>query len=66
MIKVTKAFKGVPDGETQCRDYEPGDYQDDMLGPNLIEVAIENEWAEEAEPEKAKTKTRRVGGAKED
>lgn len=44
MYQVTKAFKGVPDGATQCRDFAPGDTVEGALG----EVAFNNKWAKKA------------------
>jgi len=45
MIKVTKPFKGVRDGETRTRLFEEGD----ELKGKLAQVAIEQGWAEETE-----------------
>lgn len=40
---VTVAFPGLPDGESQVRNFEPGD----LVEGDLADVAIAEDWAVE-------------------
>jgi hypothetical protein len=60
MVKVIKEFPGVPDGQTRCRTFKPGD---EVTG-NLAAVAVKEGWAkpdssgqEKPETDKAKAET---------
>ncbi len=48
---VMKSFKGVPDGQTQAQDFEPGD----MVSGKLAAVAVKQEWAFDPEDTKKLT-----------
>lgn len=57
-IKVTKPFKGVPDGEVHPRQFNPGD----VVTGALAQVALDEKWAKDTSRDKAPADTGPAAG----